>query len=282
MKTVRLFLVVLVLALSSSAANAQGRSDEDIFKSFMAFASKSKLANLKTGDRIVKIALYFIDCPYVAGTLEADGPETLQVNFKSFDCMTFVENVLAFDNLLQSKNRDFESFKNELKKIRYRDGVLDNYTSRLHYTTDWIFNNQKKGVVKLVETGTKYPFFPLKVGYMSSHPEAYPPLKANPAFVSVMSEHEARINKLSFRYIPKRSAASCSGIIKNGDIIAITTNIGGLDFSHLGFAVKDNKGLVHLIHASSSMKKIVFSDETLYKYLAGVNRHTGFVIVRPI
>ena len=275
-------MIVLVLALSSSAANAQGRSDEDIFKSFIEFASKSKLANLKTGDRIVRIALYFIDCPYVAGTLEADGPETLQVNFKGFDCMTFVENVLAFDNLIQSKNRDFESFKNELKKIRYRDGVLDNYTSRLHYTTDWIFNNQIKGVVKLVETGTNYPFFPLKVGYMSTHPEAYPPLQANPSFVSVMSEHEARINKLSFRYIPKRSAASCNGIIRNGDVIAITTNIAGLDFSHLGFAIKDNKGLVHLIHASSSTKKIVFSTETLYKYLAGVSRHTGFVIVRPL
>jgi hypothetical protein len=281
MKTVRIFLILFVVTLSTFV-NAQGRSDADIFKSFMDYASKSKLNQLNNSDRIIKIALYFIDCPYVAGTLEADGPETLQVNLRGFDCMTFVENVLAFDNLLQSKNRDFESFKNELKKIRYRDGVLDNYTSRLHYTTDWIFNNQKKGVVRLVDIGTKYPFFPVKVGYMSSHPEAYPPLKSNPDFVSVISEQEARINKLSFRYIPKGFSSTWKGFIKNGDIIAITTNITGLDFSHLGFAVKDNKGAVRFIHASSSMNKIVFSSETLDKYLSGVSRHTGFVIVRPI
>ena len=39
-------------------------------------------------------------------------------------------------------------FIKNLETIRYRNGVLDGYPSRLHYFTDWIRNNEQKGLVR--------------------------------------------------------------------------------------------------------------------------------------
>ena len=40
------------------------------------------------------------------------------------------------------------SFADNLQKIRYRDGVIDGYTSRLHYTSDWIENGVRQGFLE--------------------------------------------------------------------------------------------------------------------------------------
>lgn len=51
------------------------------------------------------------------------------IRFDAFDCMTFVETVLAGGDV------------NELNKIRYRDGKID-FTNRNHFTGyDWVNNN---------------------------------------------------------------------------------------------------------------------------------------------
>ena len=46
-------------------------------------------------ERIAELALTFVGTRYVPGTLEAEGPERLVINFRELDCVTFVENVLA-------------------------------------------------------------------------------------------------------------------------------------------------------------------------------------------
>lgn len=276
-KALIVFFIITVFSLS-----AQEKSDLSIFQSFMEYARKENLKEMKNCKRIEKIAKYFINTPYVGGTLEADGPEKLQINLRGLDCTTFVENVLALNLTIKSSSPDFDTFKSKLRFIRYRDGVLNGYPSRLHYTTDWIYNNQKKGLIKVVSTGKVSNTFPLKVDYMSTHPESYPALKNNPGFVSQMSDNEKRINKIIFRYIPKSKVDKVSHHIKTGDIIAITTNTAGLDFSHLGFAIVDEDEIVLLLHASSTTKKVMLSNDSLFDYLAGVKRHTGIVIVRPL
>lgn len=277
--------LVFLLAFTFAATNfvfSQNQKDVEIFHAFMKFADSKGLKKMKNGDRIKAIADYFKGSPYIAGSLDAGVKEELVINLRGFDCLTFVENVLALNLTIQSNSPDFDLFKNKISFIRYRDGVLNDYPSRLHYTSEWISNNQKKGILKAINQGPNAVGFPLNVGFMSANPSSYNALKSNPSFVKQIAAIEAKINTLVFRYIPKSKVLKANSLIKDGDIIAITTNISGLDFSHIGFAVKDEYGIVHLLHASSSSKEVVFSDVSLHDYLAGIKKHTGIVICRAV
>lgn len=278
----KLISLIVVFMITVFTLSAQEMSDVSIFQTFMEYAKKENLKDMKNCRRIEKIAKYFINTPYVGGTLEADGPEKLQVNLRGLDCTTFVENVLALNLTIKSSSQDFDTFKSKLRFIRYRDGVLNGYPSRLHYASDWIYNNHKKGLVKVVSTGKVSSTLSIKVDYMSTHPESYPALKNNPDFVSKIAENEKQISHLVFKYVPKNKVDKVNHYIRTGDIIAITTNIAGLDFSHLGFAIVDGDEIVLLLHASSTFKKVMLSNDSLFDYLAGVKRHSGIVIVRPL
>jgi len=278
-----LFQFVLLLTLivvTTSFAVSQNQSDVEIFHAFMKYANNEGLKKLSESERIKAVAGYFKGKPYIAGSLESKGEEELIINLRGFDCLTFVENVLALNLTIKSENPDFDVFKSKVRFIRYRDGVLRDYTSRLHYTSEWINNNQKKGVFKILNQGTSAVKFPLKVGYMSANYTSYNALKSNPSFVKKMVGIENQINNIVFEYIPKNKVLKVNSQINDGDIIAITTNIQGLDFSHIGFAVKDEFGIVHLLHASSTSNEVVLTDVSLHDYLAGIKKHTGIVICR--
>src|SRR5690606_19931565 len=88
------------------------------------------------GDSLVNIGKTFLGTPYVEKTLEIGPTETLVVNLRGLDCTTFVENVLAFGLLLKQGGKDFEAFAGHLQALRYRNGKLDGYPSRLHYFSD--------------------------------------------------------------------------------------------------------------------------------------------------
>jgi hypothetical protein len=133
-------------------------------------------------------------------------------------------------------------------------------------------------LIELVEGGFGFSDFFPNINFMSTHPKSYRQL-ANPAFVEIMKLHESRISKERMKYIPKQNLNNTGKIIKDGDIIAILTNVDGLDFSHVGIAAWKNEKL-HFIHASSTKKKVVFSDETLYDYLMGIKSNTGVVVAR--
>ncbi|KAA6304419.1 hypothetical protein EZS27_043932, partial [termite gut metagenome] len=67
--------------------------------------------------------------------------------------MTFVEYVLAM-SLGPPQKKDIEGveFRKYLRQIRYRDGRMEGYTSRLHYVSDWINDNIRKGLIEDVTT----------------------------------------------------------------------------------------------------------------------------------
>ncbi len=72
-------------------------------------------------------------------SLEKDGDEQLVINLTGLDCTTFLENSLALARCIKKGTTSFEDYLEELQFIRYRDGVIDGYTSRLHYFSDWIY-----------------------------------------------------------------------------------------------------------------------------------------------
>jgi len=229
---------------------------------------------------VPEIGKYFIGNEYVAHTLEVNEEEKLIVNLRELDCTTYAENLLALARTLKSENQTFNQFALEIKKIRYRDGNLDEYPSRLHYFSDWIYNNKENNLVS-VPTDSFGVAFPNKVSFMSSNPDSYKHLKQNPDYISVIEQQEAEINSKNYYYLPKERITEYEHLLKEGDIIGLTTSINGLDVSHVGVLVEQN-GNMHLLHASQSNLKVEISDEPISSFLKPNSKNTGIMIARPV
>lgn len=229
-------------------------------------------------------ARQFHGIPYVAHTLEVNDSEQLVVNTRQLDCTTLVETVTALTICVQQEKRRWEDYLKTLRTLRYRQGVMDGYPSRLHYFTDWIDDKQLMGIVSEIQ-GPNPPFTALqkvKVGYMSQHPQSYKALKANEALVPIIKRQEQQLTGKTYRYIPKQTIKNTQLLrqtIKDGDIIAITCNKKGLDIAHLGFAVWQKDGL-HLLNASSIHHKVVTEPMTIRQYLQKHSTFTGVRIIR--
>jgi len=231
-----------------------------------------------SGQMIVDIGKFFLGTPYREGTLETEGPETLVVNLREFDCMTFVETVVALACLIRSGDKSFERFRSLLQKIRYRAGRPQGYASRLHYFSDWIYDNQKRGVVRDVTAKVGGRPSRKTINFMTMHPNHYPPLR-DPAIFWKMKTIERTMNRRSLFLIPKKLLRRSEDQIHEGDLIAIMTNTEGLDVQHVGFAVRV-KNRIHLLHASSQEGQVAVSADTLYRYLMKNRARSGVRVVR--
>jgi hypothetical protein len=253
-------------------------TDIEIFNKYIGSVGKKKSESLN--NLIIETSLFFKDRPYVAHTLEK-APEQLVVNLRELDCTTFVETVLALSRTIKSySNPAFEDFCRELQKIRYRNGEIRDYTSRLHYFSDWIYENERRGFVKDVTGSIGGEPHTVSVSFMSSHPESYEQLKKYPEFVNAIAKQEKKISqRKNYSMIPKEKIKSCEKEIKDGDIVCFITDIEGLDISHIGFLLFQNKTLT-FIHASSQYKKVVIGEKSLISYISVIKNNKGVMIVR--
>ena len=135
------------------------------------------LLETNLGKTLVAIGKTFMGTPYVAKTLEVGDTETLVINLHGLDCTTFVENVLAFGLLLKNDQTEFDDFTETLETIRYKDGKLDGYASRLHYFSEWIANNEAKGLLKIMTAEIGGLESTKDINFMSTHRNLYPFLK---------------------------------------------------------------------------------------------------------
>ena len=239
-------------------------------------------ANRQTS--VLWLARQFLDVPYVAHTLEINDDERLVVNTRQLDCTTLVETVTALKLCAQDGKHAFADYLDALRQLRYRQGRLNGYPSRLHYFTDWICDKAAMQIVEDIQQPNP-PFSAVQsvsVNYMSTHPEAYKALKANPSLVPEIRASEQLLTGLKVRYIPKRllrNNALLRSVVKEGNILAITCNKKGLDIAHLGFAVWRKDGL-HLLNASMLHKKVVEEPMTLWQYMQKHKTFTGIRVVR--
>lgn len=260
-------LLSIILSLTSVIAIAQqpvGESSDCPDKS---------CSQVLSGSPVLKIATSYLGTPYVANTLEKDGEEALIINLKEVDCSTLVEYTLA-------QALPDASFARNLQKIRYRNGIIDGYPSRLHYTSDWIDNGIRQGFLQDVTAKHSPNTLTLSLSYMSTHPHLYKKLADSPENVARMAEHEKAITGKIVHWLPKNKLPE-AGLpwIMDGDIIAITTKLAGLDIAHMGIA-KYIGGNLHLLHASSTLGKVVVSDEPLNQILNNKKSWTGIRVVR--
>jgi Protein of unknown function (DUF1460) len=210
--------------------------------------------------------------------LQGNFSEDLVVNLKVLDCQSLVENALALAQTRHNPTPNFENFKNNLRELRYRNGRVECAT-RLHYFTDWLFENEKRGILTQITRDLGGQKFDKQVFYMSQKRDTLFGCMASPVTFRLIREREMEISQRAKWFIPKDSVAKVESLLQDGDIIAITNKTEGMDIAHVGIACWHN-GRVHLLHASSDKQKVVISELNLVDYLADHRKQTGIMVAR--
>lgn len=281
MKLLKIIFLVLSFSILS-LAQVYSDKDMEICNTKFELAIDKKLSDKPINEIISEIGRSFLNTEYEAFTLEQEGKEQLVIHLTGLDCTTFLENTLTLSRCVKAQKTSFEDYQKELTFIRYRDGKLDEYPSRLHYFSDWIFNNCPKGIVKDVTKEIGGEPIKFNVYFMSKNPDKYKHLTETPTFIPIIAKQEKAINKRKYYYIPKEKVEKIESKIQNGDLIAITTNLQGLDIGHVGIAVKESDGRIHFLHAPLSGSKVQISEKPLPEYLAAINKHTGIIVLRAL
>jgi Protein of unknown function (DUF1460) len=264
--------IILFIAFSIISITNYGQFNKKIIEEKLNLPVKEKIA-----ETALQIGESFLGLPYEGGTLE--GPEEkLVCKLDAFDCYTFVENVLAISLTKHSKTKSFESYIDNLQKLRYRKGTIDGYGSRIHYFTEWVKLAEQRKIVSDIT-----PALGVKtnrvINFMSKNRKLYPSLSSNEKAFNDILYMEKSLSKYQMYHIPKADFKSYESAIKSGDIVVFTSTVAGLDVNHEGFAYRKN-GKLYLMHASIDKKQVIISEETMGEYLMRIKKHAGVMVVR--
>jgi N-acetylmuramoyl-L-alanine amidase-like len=204
------------------------------------------------GERLERLSSALLESPYLSNPL-GGGPgaqESLVIRFDGFDCVTYVETVLA---LAAAKTAD--EFSAGLREMRYAEGRVA-WRRRNHYMLDWAKNNQRRRIVKNITNG--------------------PQAVAKTRRLSLIKELPAKTAR--FRVFPKRAIALLRRLAATGDIALFASTRRNLDVFHMGFVIKRD-GDVWLRHASRSAGRVV--EQPLADFLKA-HRMPGIILLRPL
>ena len=275
-------IVLLTIFLYSSNIKSQvfSKKDVEVCNAKFSLAIDKSLSQKPINEVVVEIGKSFLETEYVAHTLEKQGDEQLVINLTGLDCTTFLENALTLSRCIKKNKTSFEDYQNELTFVRYRDGKIDKYPSRLHYFSDWIYNNQQKGIVKDItkEIGGKEIKF--KLSFMSENPKYYKQLKENPEFIPIIRKQEEEVNSRQYYFIPEKEIEKFEDKIQTGDLIALTTPEKGLDIGHVGIAIKMANGRIHFLHAPLVGSKVQITESPLSDYVIKNKKRNGIIVLR--
>lgn len=250
------------------------------FDRVMKYAQKHNLYGRSMGEIVQAIADNFLGKPYVAGLLDRSNEEKLIVTLNKFDCVLFVETVLALSRGIAVKDYNYQNFVRRLEEQRYSNGKMNGYCSRLHYFSEWIGDNQKRQTVENITA--KLGGIPMdkQLNFMSQNRSSYPQMARDEATYQCRVGVETELAKNTVNYLPTNRIKSVYSQLKPGDIVAVATDIKGLDVTHTGFAYRNASGNMGLIHASPAGEVTVAYD--LHRYISRVENATGIVVARAI
>lgn len=253
--------------------------DEEIFHRVVRSVRAEVGTNAPAGEMVAAAGRAFLGAPYVAHLLEAPPDERLVVNLRQFDCLLLVENSLAIARTILLGSDSFDVFRGQLMLVRYRGGVIREYPSRLHYFTDWIADNTRKGVVEDITRalGGRRQTAPIR--FMSTHKESYRQL-STPAYLEEIRMAEERLTAMERYMLPARLLAEVQQRLQSGDVIGTATSTPGLDLGHSGLITLEG-GVPRFLHAPLSGGKVEIAEGSLSHYL---ERHSisGVVVARPL
>lgn len=269
-------IITILMAAASSLLMAQTDSAEYARISAMLIG----MGETSTAQKTVKAAECLIGRPYVGGTLDVPGNETLIVSMRQFDCVTFQETCLALARDAGSAKPSYANFRRQVENLRYRNGKIGGYHTRLHYSTDWILENTRRG--NAVDATQRLGGVRMSgtLNYMSTHADKYKALSGNSAATDSIRAREKYLSAHHVYYIPKAKVAGIADRIEPGSLIFMTSATQSLGFGHVGIAVKEG-GVLKMIHASSTAKKVMKTPGSLSDYLMGIPKITGIAVLEP-
>jgi hypothetical protein len=279
-RTIILFVTLIGLFCSTAAFDKKDarftQKDIDNFNEVMTLLAPDR--DRPMSELVIQVAKHFLGTPYVAGTLEIE-PERLTVNTRETDCILFVEMCLAMSLTAKDEDPTFEKYVDNLRQLRYRDGVVDGYTSRIHYTSEWIIQGSMRGIFSEVSRECGGSPLDQKFNFMSTHPTSYKQLKESPENVKKIRAVEENLESWDYWYIPKADLPKCIKNIKTGDIVGFNSSTPGLDIAHVAYAYWEGDTLT-FIHASYTDKKVVINKTPLVQYTNGIKGHNGLRVIR--
>lgn len=225
-------------------------------------------------------ARQLLGTPYVAHTLEGD-QEMLTINIHELDCLTFIETLYSLTRATLNRRYSWRDFAADIENIRYRGGEMGDYSSRIHYISEWIIDNHIRG--NLVEITPDLPhvdYMIKNIDYMTHHTDSYRQLKNDSVMVEKIRRYELRRHR--FPYV-KRSWLNDKAVkaaLRSGDFVSLVTKTEGLDVSHNGIIIVDDKGDPYLLDASMSGGKVMLEGKPLFKYLERSKTNIGIRVFR--
>lgn len=255
--------------------------DSSIFYAYRSKVIEQRWDTLPLNSLIIHTGEFFLGTPYVSHTLEVNNTEQLIINLMEMDCATFMEQSLALALTASSGDFTFERLVRTLRTLRYRNAKTDGYASRLHYLEDWIYENERNGFVSNITQELGGTATSKVINYMTTHTDIYKNLHEQ-RDIDTLKMVERRMSQ-SERYVILRNNITPQILSKfqDGDIIAFTTDVKGLDCAHVGFARRGTDGTVHFLHCSLSNHKVLLTSRSLTQYMSNKKHFTGIEVIRP-
>jgi len=262
---------------------------QDQFNRLVAKAKSGNWQALPISERTAVVGQALVGTRYKHFTLEIDNRiESPSVNFQGVDCWTFFEIALGFARMLNEPEANWtpERLLHYIELDRYRGGeCTGEYLSRLHYLEDWLYDNDRRGLVEDVTrslggSGVQHSAREMSVGWRH-----YRYLAANRSLLGPLGRMEANVSSRPLYQIPRNRVAGIESKLRSGDVIGIISRDrnGLYSTAHVGLALRTNDGVLHFMHASSPGNSgRVIVDAELSKYLYRYRSDSGILVARPL
>jgi hypothetical protein len=261
---------------------------QDQFNRLVAQAKSNNWKSLPIGERTAAVGQALTGTRYKSYTLEIDNRiEAPSVNFNGLDCWTFFETALAFARMLNEPEENWtpELLLHYIEMDRYRGGACTGeYLSRLHYLEDWLYDNDRRGLVEDMTARLGGKSVPHSAREMTVGWRHYRYLAANKSLLGPLARMEQNVSSRPLYQIPKDRVAKIEPKLQTGDIIGIISRDGRMySTSHVGLALRTSDGVLHFMHASApgNYGKVVV-DSRLSVYLQRFRTDSGILVARPL
>lgn len=289
-------LVILAILLGNNfiggyaLAELLDRRNTDRLSNLLTTANQQQWQTKSSPQLIQQVAKSFLGARYQGGLLDRSTEEKLVLSLQEFDCILFVETVLGivqiikdqkfagvtFPTLDNTQKTAPDRFAQHIQNLRYRNGYIS-YCDRLHYFTDWVYENQRRGILRDITASLGGIPDTAPLNFMTQNRQSYPQIRTNNRQLECINQRELFLAKVPRFYVPIERLPSIYQQLRSGDIIGIATKVKGLDVTHTGF-VYISGSQIGFIHASPSGQVVIAPDLAIYT--RRVPESKGIVIVR--
>jgi hypothetical protein len=234
-RSTRRDIIRLVAGGAALVAGAPARAGEKRVDKLIAKAD----AYPTVSERMDFISAALRGTPYHGHTLIGGPrrPEKFVVRDDVFDCVTYLETVLAAANARKPKE-----FDGLLRKIRYHNGVVE-WRERNHYFFDWCQRNVENGLCRWISVD----------GGIDIRK-------------TCDTQKGLGARRFNMPVIPRAAFLGHKSLLRRGDIIGFVSRRSNLDYFHAGMIAFKANGTLLLRHASESRHGVL--DENMQSFLA--------------